>query len=285
MNKINKNNIDYIIKNGFESISIEEIKFILNKLFYINKLDILTNNYQEKIDFDLLEKIINRKLKNEPIQYIFNQAFFRNYEFYVDNRVLIPRPETELLIDEVINIYNKNFSLSESINIVDIGSGSGAIAISLALEIDKSKIYSVDISKDALEVAQKNKDKYKVKNLEFIHGDKLKPFDNKDIKFDILVSNPPYIKYDDYINLDKNVLDFEPKLALLNEDEEGLGFYKYFAENARKYLKEKSFVIFEIAYHQGNQVADILKKNRYKNVKIIKDYAKIDRMVSASFNL
>jgi release factor glutamine methyltransferase len=220
-------------------------------------------------------------LKHEPIQYIFNEAFFRDYSFYVDKRVLIPRPETELLVDKTIEIYNDFFKAQDITNIIDIGCGSGAISISLALEIKKSKIYSIDISSDALDVTKKNKENYKINNLELIRGDKLEPFKNDSIKFDILVSNPPYIKYNDYINLDKNVLDYEPKMALLGENDDGTGFYKYFAENAKECLNSLGFVVFEIAYDQGLKVADILKENGYKNIEIIQDYAKIDRIVSA----
>lgn len=285
MNKdleFNFDSLDFYIKQGFKNISQNDFIFILNKLFNITKIDILNNDYKSKIDKEKFKSVITRILNHEPIQYIFNEGYFRDYTFYVDKRVLIPRPETEILVDKVIEIYNKNFRERQVINIVDIGTGSGAISISLANEIKNSKIYSVDISNDALEVAKINTDNYKIKNIEFINGDKLEPFKNKDIKFDILVSNPPYIKYNDYINLDKNVLDYEPKTALLNDDEEGIGFYKYFAENSYKYLNKGGYVVFEIAYHQGAIVSDILKKNGFKNIQLIQDYAKIDRIVSAN---
>lgn len=276
------NKLDMYLKEGFKNISQNDFIFILNNLFDIDKLSILTGNYKQKIDDNVLYKVVTRLLNYEPIQYIFNYSYFRDYKFYVDNRVLIPRPETEILVDKVIDIYIKNFSKNETINILDVGTGSGAIAISLANEIPNSKVYSVDISSDAIEVAKINLKKYNLKNLQLIIGDKFEPFKNKSIKFDILVSNPPYIKYNDYINLDKNVLHYEPKLALLNEDNKGIGFYRYFAENAHNYLNVGGYVCFEIAYHQGLDVCNVLKANNFKNIELIKDYSKIDRIVSAN---
>lgn len=280
---MNKNDILTCIKNGIKNIPANEFNYILEKLFDIKKIDIISDKFYEKIDFNLLNSVLEKRFVDEPLQYIFNEAYFRNYIFYVDKRVLIPRPETELLVEHVIEINNKYFSDLDKINIVDIGTGSGAIAISLAMEIKKSEVYTVDISEKALEVAEINMEKYlKDKdNLKLVHGDKLEIFKNSDIKFDILVSNPPYIKYTDYINLEKNVLDYEPKLALLGTEDDGTGFYKYFAENAYRYLNKNGFVCFEIAYDQGLKVADILNKNGFKNIEIIQDYASIDRIVSA----
>lgn len=275
------NNLETYLKEGLEDISASEFYYILNKLFSVNKLDIITDKYKDKIDQVILNKVIERRLNNEPLQYIFNESYFRNYIFFVDKRVLIPRPETELLVDKVIELVKEN-NLNEP-KIVDIGTGSGAIAISLAIEIKDSEVYSVDISKEALEVATINKAKYLItdKKLQLIHGDKLEVFNNNKIKFDILVSNPPYIKYDDYVNLDKNVLDYEPKIALLDNDKDGTGFYQYFAQNSHKYLNKNGIVCFEIAYSQALIVTDILKENNFKEISVMKDYSNNDRIVSA----
>lgn len=276
-----KTNIQDYLKNGLGEISSQEFYLILEKLFSINKFDIITDKYKDKIDYKVLEEIIERRLKDEPLQYILQEAYFRNYVFYVDQRVLIPRPETELLVEKVIDIYKENYK--NHIKIIDVGTGSGAIAISLAIEIKNSEVYSVDISKEALAVAQINKEKYQLddQKLKLVQSDKLEVFKDQNIKFDILVSNPPYIKYKDYINLDKNVLDYEPKLALLGTENDGTGFYQYFAENAHTFLNKNGYVCFEIAYDQSAKVADILKRNNFKEIEIIKDYSNIDRIVSA----
>ncbi len=275
------NNIESFLKEGYENISKYEAYYILSKVFSVNKLDIALGDFKNKVDEIKLDEIIKRRLKHEPLQYILNESDFRHYSFFVDERVLIPRPETELLVDKVIDIVKIN--KIKAPKIVDIGTGSGAISISLALEISNSLIYSVDISKRALEVAKINMDKYSISpdKLKLIESDKLEVFKDTYIKFDILVSNPPYINEVDYLNLDKNVLDYEPKLALLDQDKEGIGFYRYFAENAYKFLNKNGFVCFEIAYHQAIIVTDILNKNDFKEIEVMKDYNSNDRIIVA----
>jgi len=263
-----------------------ETEIILSNLFNVNRIDILTDKNIEVSNAQLerIEDILLKREKRIPIQYIFNKQEFRNYEFYVDERVLIPRPETEILIDVIINLCKKNYKSDELIRIVDIGCGSGNISISLALEIKNSLVYGVDISKDALEVAKINKNNLNVKNekLNFIHSDKFNFFNSNDEKFNILVSNPPYIPKEEYLHLEAEVLNNEPKQALLGFDEDGLGFYRYFADIAKNVILNDGFLCFELGHKQAEQVADILKlKNIFCEIEIIKDYSNINRIIVA----
>lgn len=264
-----------------------ETKFILKKLFNIDKLSLVLNKRVENENSFLeLDNILQKREKRIPLQYIFNEQQFRNYDLYVDERVLIPRPETELLVETVIDISRKYFFGSPEINIVDVGTGSGAISISLALEIKKAKVYTTDISSDALQVAKININKLNVPDnkITLINGDKLEPFKGNNInkKFDIIVSNPPYIPYSDYINLEKEVINNEPKIALLNETTEGLGFYEYFAYEGHKFLNSGGFMAFETGYNQAEKIAKILlSQQKFDTIEIIKDYNNISRIVTA----
>jgi release factor glutamine methyltransferase len=272
--------------NKFSTEPETEANLIINKLFNTSKLDLLLNKEIEpdtdKLSY--LENILQQREQRVPLQYIFNEQKFRDYTFYVDSRVLIPRPETELLVDQVIEIA-KNFPDGQKI--VDIGTGSGAIAISLAIELEKAIVYSVDISEEALKVAEINKEKYNLENqkLILIHGDKLETFRSEKIKFEILVSNPPYIPKELYLNLEKEVIENEPRLALIGTDKDGLGFYRYFAREAKNFIKPGGFLCFEIGYGQARTITDILvSEEKFDKIDIIKDYNNIERIVIARFN-
>lgn len=218
---------------------------------------------------DLLKKRAEDKI---PLQYLIGEEEFYGYKFEVNTNVLIPRPETERLVEESIKLI---VNILEPM-VLDIGTGSGAIAISIAKEIPASKVLGVDISDKALEVANRNKELNEVNNLKFLKSD---IFSNiKFNNFDLIISNPPYIAEEEYITLMPEVKDHEPKLALLAKDS-GNYFYKEISKNAMKFLNDNGILAFEIGYNQGEIVKNLMEKNNFKNVKIIKDYNNIDRVV------
>lgn len=213
---------------------------------------------------DIQEKI---KMKM-PLQYAIGEWNFYGRDFIVNENVLIPRPETELLVEEILkeNLDNKK--------IIDIGTGSGAIAISLDLE-NKSNtdVYASDISLEAINVAKQNAQKLSA-NIEFIHSDL---FENIDEKFDIIVSNPPYLSEKEYDEVDE-VLYFEPQNALLG-GEKGYEIYERIIEQAKDYFNEQGKIFLEIGYKQADIVTSLLLKNGYNKIKVIQDYNRLDRIV------
>lgn len=217
-----------------------------------------------------LEDAIKRLDNNEAVQYIVGNVNFYGYELDVNKNVLIPRRETEELVYEVIN-RSKNFNNPV---IIDVGTGSGAIAITLSKEL-KSHVYASDISPDALDVAKKNCTKTK-SDITFYEGDMLKPYIDNNIKADIIVSNPPYIKLDEEI--EDVVKNNEPHLALYAQDN-GLEYYKKILSTAKEILNDKFLIAFEIGNTQANDIKNIVKKY-FKDVKVEvkKDLSDNDRM-------
>jgi len=223
---------------------------------------------EEKKYFSLIE----RRNEKEPVQYITGKTYFYGLEFFCDKSVLIPRFDTEVLVEEVIKRAPKNSEL------LDLCTGSGCIAICVKHEREDIAVSASDISKEALLVAEKNKDRYNL-DIKLIRSDL---FENIDKKFDIIVSNPPYIPTKVISGLEDKVKNFEPKGAL-DGGEDGLDFYKEIAKEAVNYLKDESILIMEIGFDQGEDVSDILHDNGYKNIEVIKDLNGLDRVVYAVF--
>ena len=209
---------------------------------------------EELKDEELLKTYIDRVIKGEPYQYVINKARFLDYTFYVDSNVLIPRLETEELVITLIKKIENKF-INQKINIIDVGTGSGCIAISLKKQFENAHVFASDISLDALEVAKYNADKLKAE-IDFLSGNMLEPIIEKNIKFDVLISNPPYIqnKYE----VDKNVLDYEPHLALFAEH--GIDFYEIILKDATKIMNSNGLIAFEFNYDQKDQIEDLIKK-------------------------
>lgn len=210
-----------------------------------------------------------KKLKQHiPLAYIINYAPFFGKEFFVDESVLIPRMETELLVEKIIN-ENKN---KKQLKILDLCTGSGCIAITLKEHLD-CVVTASDVSKKALNTAKTNAKKHKVE-IEFINSNM---FEKINQTFDIIVSNPPYIKTSEIEKLDSSVKDFEPSLAL-DGGQDGLDFYKKIAQNAPKFLKNDGILYLEIGFDQGKHLENLLKDN-FCDIEIIKDYDKNDRII------
>ena len=223
---------------------------------------------ETKIETDFNEAI-QKKQAGIPLQYITNMQEFMGINFYVDENVLIPRPDTEVLVEEVIKLAKEK----ENIAILDMCTGSGAIAIALAEYLTNAKITASDKSKKALGVAQKNAKNTKA-SIQFIESDL---FGNIKDKFDIIVSNPPYIESDVIKCLDKEVQK-EPMMAL-DGGKDGLDFYRKIAKQARAYLNEEGYLALEIGYNQKKKVKELLKKEGYREIYSKKDFGDNDRIV------
>ena len=223
-------------------------------------------------------KAIKKLCQGIPIQHITNRQEFMKMTFYVDENVLIPRQDTEILVEEVVKIAKK----INAKKILDLCTGSGAIAISLAKYIDKSNITAVDISSKALNVAKLNAKNNEVEDrITFVESDLFKNL--KKEKYDIIVSNPPYIKKEVLKKLDKEVQK-EPKLAL-DGGYDGLDFYRKIIKNADEYLKFNGYLCFEIGYDQKEDVENLLKEQeKYANITCKKDLCDNDRVVTAKLN-
>jgi release factor glutamine methyltransferase len=249
------------------------VYLLLEDRFGLTKTDIITGREIEEVKLESLSEAINRINQKEPIQYILGKANFYERQFAVDKSVLIPRPETELLVRSVIN------DCVSAPAILDIGTGTGCIAITLALEIPSSQVYAIDISDDALTVAKRNGQRLKSK-VNFSKSDILKD-GNTDHRFDIIVSNPPYITQTEKRAMKSNVLDFEPHLALFVSNEDPLIFYKAIAKKGRSILKPKGKVYVEINERFGSNVSDVFRSEGYIDIQIIKDLDGKDRIVTA----
>ena len=212
----------------------------------------------------------------KPIQYILGETEFYGLRFEVNENTLIPRPETEELVELIIS-NNQINKPPNPLKIVDIGTGSGCIAISLAKNIPNAEVFAIDVSDKVLEVAQKNAALNKV-NVNFILKNILKTEDLLQ-QFDIIVSNPPYVRNLEKIEINKNVLEYEPHLALFVEDNDALLFYKKIANLAKKNLKPNGQLYFEINQYLGKETVELLEKIGFQNIELKKDIYGNDRMI------
>jgi len=220
---------------------------------------------------------ILEQLKLEiPIQYLLGKTSFYGLNFEVNSNVLIPRPETEELVDWIIKDQQSKAEI-QKIKILDIGTGSGCIAISLAKNIPNAHVFALDVSENALTTAQKNAELNEV-NITFIHQSILEAEDLEQ-EFDIIVSNPPYVRNLEKEEIKKNVLEYEPHLALFVEDNDALLFYRKIAELAKKNLSVSGQLYFEINQYLGKEMIDLLEKMSFKNIELRKDIYDNDRMI------
>ncbi len=227
----------------------------------------------EKEEENEFYKMCSRRALGEPSAYIIGEKEFMSLKLKVNPSVLIPRPETELLVEHIIEKHS-----GKSISILDLCTGSGAIAVSLAHFLPNVRILATDISNDALAVAKENAEMNKVQNrVSFVKADALLKTDFGQ-RFDILVSNPPYIESAVIPTLDKDVKDFEPKKALDGGDD-GLIFYQKIVDNIDINLRCGGELYFEIGFNQAKSVCDIMK-SKFENIKVIKDLAGLDRIVT-----
>jgi len=232
-------------------------------------------NLHIKKNLEFLESVWDdHLLKSCPIQYLCEITFWRDLTLKVTNKVLIPRPETELIVDIVFNIFKKK---SEKLFFAELGTGSGAISIALALAYPVWDGIATDIDHDALEIASNNYASCSDQsNLKFYLGHWWRPLESFKGKIDLAISNPPYIPKNTYEKLPKEVKNFEPKIALLG-GEDGLKHIREIIQKAPLFLKEKGWLILENHFDQGEKVKQLLIKNKFTSIEIVKDFSGIGR--------
>ena len=263
-----------ILKDNNIDEAIIKAKIVLCMVLKIEKEYIIINDSKEmaKEDEEKYFQYINKLKNGIPLQYITNNQEFMKLNFFVDENVLIPRADTEILVEEVISLANDDKN-----KILDVCTGSGAIAVSLAKYIKNSNVMAIDISKEALKIAEKNSFNNNV-NIKFIESDLFNNLEEND--FDIIVSNPPYIR-ENVINELSIEVKHEPKIAL-DGGKDGLDFYRKLSSESYKYLKEDGYLCLEIGYDQKNEVIEILKnEKKYKNIYSKKDLFGNDRIIIA----
>jgi release factor glutamine methyltransferase len=253
------------------------ISLIFNRLAGINLTEFLlleNKKPSEKIT-QKIESAVERLKLNEPIQYVLGQTEFYGLPFRVDRRALIPRPETEELVEWILETCPQANSL------LDIGTGSGCIAVALAQKMKKCTVSAFDISLDSLELAHENADLNGV-FVNFYHCNILKTDDFNE-KFDVIVSNPPYVTVSQKAEMKPNVLNFEPHIALFVPDKDAMIFYEHIAAFAKKQLNPNGVLFFEINHIFAKETVKLLKINKFKNIKLKKDISGKERMVRAEF--
>jgi len=259
--------VDYFENKSLENPRLE-IEIFLQHILDCKKIDLYINfeNEVSSPDLNTLKGFIKRRLENEPSQYIVGKSNFYGRNFYVDNNVLIPRPETEILINACIEFL----SMKDNPEIMDIGTGSGCIGITLAKEIPSSNVIAIDCSERALAVAEKNAKNIGIKNIDFVKSDFLKQ--TIELRADLLVSNPPYIPKEDVSTLMADVKDYEPRDAL-TDNLDGLEFYRVFSKKFDPMIKIEGALIVEVGKDKHPLKAKkIFEKSGYVNVEMINDY-------------
>lgn len=240
--------------------------------------------YDEEVPQDLLEAFeagIRRMEQGEPLGHVLGFEWFYGYRFKVNPDVLIPRPETEELVANILAAYDECFD-GQDVDVIDVGTGSGAIAIALRKEEAHLQVTASDISEQAVAVARKNAED-NAADVTFLTGDMLEPFIEAGIRCDILVSNPPYIPVHE--QMEHSVVDFEPHVALFG-GEDGLKFYREIFANAHRVIKEKAILAFEMGYDQGERLLALAKEHfPDARVEIIKDLSGKNRMLFVYHNL
>lgn len=234
-----------------------------------------------KEEEERFKKLVLRRVAGEPLQYLLGSQEFWSILFKVDPRVLIPRPETEHLVEEAICILSKNNSKRFPL-VLELGTGCGAIAISLARELKHLRIIATDLSKDAIEVAKENaKDTGVIHQITFLIGDLFECFSPLKRPFDLILSNPPYIKDSEIDRLAREIKDHEPLMALKG-GKDGLDFYRRILSQAPKYLKEGGWLLLELGEGQAEKVSELFKSTgKFKNPILLKDLSGIERVIKA----
>ncbi len=288
-----KNHFFNSLKNIQDEQEIESFFFILTEYLHNLKRVDLALNPNFEISEDDVEKwnaILADLQKEKPIQYITGEAWFYGLRFEVNENTLIPRPETEELVEFILK-ETSNFQLpASSLNILDIGTGTGCIPISLKTNLPEANVLAIDVSEKALEVAKRNAQSNKVE-VNFIQANILEvedlsklPLPNAQNLFplDIIVSNPPYVRNLEKEEIKKNVLDYEPHLALFVEDTDALLFYRKIAQLALKNLAPNGLLFFEINQYLGKETVELLENLGFKNIELKKDIYGNDRMVKST---
>lgn len=269
--------VDYLKKNGVPS-PLLDTEYIFSDVLKVSSNTLkysMSREIKEEDKDKIREMLVLRAKKRKPLQYILGEWEFYGLPFKVSEGVLIPRADTEILVEQCIQLMRE----VEEPNILDIGSGTGAISIAIANELKSSSVTGIDINEKAIELANENKTLNKIENVNFIKSDLFEKID-KDFKYDLIVSNPPYISKEEYETLMPEVKNYEPQNALTDLGD-GLYFYREISKLAGEYLKGTGYLAYEIGYNQAKDVTKILQNNNFDILSVIKDYGGNDRVVIA----
>lgn len=264
-----------LIDSGIEpnEAKIEAKMLVKHFLKYSDTDLVLKSEFAE--DNALLDAVTLRVKKRIPVQHIIGTAYFMGEDFIVNEHVLIPRDETELLVRSAIHIINAN----KFKKVLDIGTGTGCIACMIA-KLSSAQVIGVDISTEALQIALDNASKLRLFNKAIFRKSDVFSNVKGDEKFDMIISNPPYIPIKERHRLQKEVA-FDPSLALFAADDKGVEFYERIAKDAPKFLNKGGYLMFELGVNQAKIVVEILKANHFEHIEIQKDFAGIERIISA----
>ena len=269
--------VEYLKRNGVPS-PLLDTEYIFSDVLKVNKNTLkysMSREIKEEDKDKIREMLVLRAKKRKPLQYILGEWEFYGLPFKVREGVLIPRADTEILVEQCIQLMRE----VEEPNILDIGSGTGAISIAIANELKSSSVTGIDINEKAIELANKNKTLNKIKNINFVKSNLFENLD-KDFKYDLIVSNPPYISKEEYETLMPEVKNYEPQNALTDLGD-GLYFYREISKLAGEYLKDTGYLAYEIGYNQAKDVTKILQNNNFDVLSVIKDYGGNDRVIIA----
>jgi release factor glutamine methyltransferase len=230
----------------------------------------------------LFDEAIIRLQNNEPIQHILGYTTFYGRQFRCDRRALIPRPETEELVDWIVNDWSIANGQLSTVKIIDIGTGTGCIALSLAKELKGTEVTAVDISTEALSLARENAEILEARDVRFVECDALGDCEKIKGCYDVIVSNPPYVRECEKVDMEANVLDYDPHSALFVSDKDPLVFYRAIAEFALENLAPNGALYFEINQYLGRETCDLLIGLGYKNVELREDINGNARMIKAT---
>lgn len=280
--------INHLLQRGIDLIKgreysnpILEATLVLKSLLNVDKVYIHTHG-KDRVDQEVVDRfleIMEKRSKGYPIQYLLNKWEFMGLDFYIEEGALIPRADTETLVEYVLQFIDVHFK-DEAINFLDLGVGSGSICLSVAYYKRHIQVYGVDKYEVPLKVTRKNKERFNLDNVHLYKGDLFSGIENLNMenKFHIIASNPPYISKEEMKELQEEVKNHEPTSAL-DGGEDGLDFYRRITPDSKKYLKKNGLLIFEIGYNQGREVEKIMIDAGFKNVKILKDLQGLDRVV------
>ena len=272
---LNKSN-DYLNKKGIESPRMNA-ELLLADILKCKRLELYLMYDRPLTEKELTEyrEYLKRRSTFEPAQYIIGTVEFYGLEFKVSPAVLIPRPETEILVEAVINSVNKE----DELRIMDIGSGSGNISIAIAVNLPNAFVTGIEISESAIKVAEENLKKYDLnKRVSFLNYDILSVNRDELSDYDIIVSNPPYVSKADYGKVQKEILNYEPNIAVTDFDD-GYKFYREIISLSAQILKPNGKIFLEIAQGQSKKISEFMKENNFKEISIVQDYQKIDRVI------
>jgi len=277
-----KNNFHEQLDALFGKDEVESFFFILTEYLHnLKRIDLALNPNFEISEEEVRkwEAIISELKTEKPIQYIIGETWFYDSKFYVNEHTLIPRPETEELVDWIVSKFPKTQN-PKPITVLDIGTGTGCIPISIKKNIPQTEVFAIDVSEEALKVAKRNAIENKVE-VHFILQNILDA-EKLESKFDVIVSNPPYVRNLEKQEIKKNVLEYEPHLALFVEDNDALLFYRKIAQLAKESLTENGQLFFEINQYLGKETVGLLEQLGFKNIELKKDIYGNDRMIKCT---